>query len=601
MSEAGAQSAAAPIVRQEPADMILLDADFPMGKDSRLMRELSRALLVNKQNTETNQVFVDPGEKGLVSKSDESTRCCLFRRSLYLANSILLLLIFCLAVHGQERVYVTNGDTNTVAVIDPITLSRVATIPVGAEPVGAAVSPDGSRLYVMNGASSSVSVINTAVNTVTATISLTGFPIAAGFVTDGSRAYVTDGLGVAVVDVATNTVLSHITLGTNGSQLAITPDSKHAYVSGGNGNVFFVDLTTNSVVKSIPIQGATDLRGVAVTPDGFHAYVVSVDPPSVSIINTGNNTVTATVTVGSRPVGIAITPDGTTAYVAATYGPVSAIDLSTNTVVANIVVPNHPELVAISADGSRVYVTDQIAAVAVINTNTNTVLAEIPTGGSPGGVAVTPRISAPCSQLSISSVRPNSGGNTGSVTVNVSGCAFASGAQVKLTATGMPDIIGTNTNVLNASAMTTSFDLRGATPGPRSVLLTSPNNISAVRPDAFVVQQGGAPQVWVNIVGPSNVRIGGVQTYCVVYGNRGSIDSGPVVVSVSFPKTVSYSLGFGNTSNQIVSTGSIGAQTILSVALRRIAGGSTGILSIPLSTPAGQAVYNINVSARSVQ
>jgi YVTN family beta-propeller protein len=52
-----------------------------------------------------------------------------------------------------------------------------ATIPVGAGPVGVAVSPGGTRVYVANNASTTVSVISTATNTVIATIPVGAFPI----------------------------------------------------------------------------------------------------------------------------------------------------------------------------------------------------------------------------------------------------------------------------------------------------------------------------------------------------------------------------------------------------------------------------------------
>ena len=37
---------------------------------------------------------------------------------------------------------------------------------------------------------------------------------------------------------------------------------------------------------------------------------------TVSVIDTATNTVTATVPVGSYPIGVAVTPDGTKVYVA---------------------------------------------------------------------------------------------------------------------------------------------------------------------------------------------------------------------------------------------------------------------------------------------
>jgi YVTN family beta-propeller protein len=49
---------------------------------------------------------------------------------------------------------------------------------------------------------------------------------------------------------------------------------------------------------------------VCVTPDGSKAYVPNYGSGTVSVINTWNNTVSATITVGTNPYGVSVTPDG---------------------------------------------------------------------------------------------------------------------------------------------------------------------------------------------------------------------------------------------------------------------------------------------------
>ena len=80
-----------------------------------------------------------------------------------------------------SKVYVTNGDANSVSVIATATNTVTATIPVGTDPFGVAVTPDGSKVYVANSyLGNSVSVIDTATNTVTATIPVGIEPIGRG-------------------------------------------------------------------------------------------------------------------------------------------------------------------------------------------------------------------------------------------------------------------------------------------------------------------------------------------------------------------------------------------------------------------------------------
>jgi YVTN family beta-propeller protein len=62
-----------------------------------------------------------------------------------------------------------------VVVIDTVTHTVEATVPVGSGPVGVAITPDGAHTYVANELSDTVSVVATATNTVVATV-----PVAPG-------------------------------------------------------------------------------------------------------------------------------------------------------------------------------------------------------------------------------------------------------------------------------------------------------------------------------------------------------------------------------------------------------------------------------------
>ena len=67
-----------------------------------------------------------------------------------------------------------------MSVIDSATNKVVATVPVGSDPKGVAVNPDGHDAYVANNRSGAISVIDTATNKVVATVLVGGFPEAVG-------------------------------------------------------------------------------------------------------------------------------------------------------------------------------------------------------------------------------------------------------------------------------------------------------------------------------------------------------------------------------------------------------------------------------------
>ena len=81
------------------------------------------------------------------------------------------------AAFAQTKAYVTNVFSSTVSVIDTTTNTVVATVPVGTNPFGVAVTPNGAFVYVANFLSQNVSVIDAATNTVVATVLIGGQPI----------------------------------------------------------------------------------------------------------------------------------------------------------------------------------------------------------------------------------------------------------------------------------------------------------------------------------------------------------------------------------------------------------------------------------------
>ena len=80
--------------------------------------------------------------------------------------------------------------------------------------------------------------------------------------------------------------------------------------------------------------------------------------------------------------------DGSRVYVTnQSAGTMSVIDTTNNAVVSTITIGGNPRAVALNADGSRAYVTNS-GYVSVIDTSTRTVVTTVTVGSSPNGVAV---------------------------------------------------------------------------------------------------------------------------------------------------------------------------------------------------------------------
>ncbi|MFF0610821.1 YncE family protein [Nocardia tengchongensis] len=146
-------------------------------------------------------------------------------------------------------------------------------------------------------------------------------------------------------------------------------------------------------------------RGVAVDPALHHAYVVNQDattapyPVSISVLDTRNRTVTATIftdgLVVREPQPIVIDPATHLVYVLGIggSGALAVIDPTTNSVVARIAIEDvgDPTAVAIDSDRHRVYVAGQFdQKIAAIDTGSRAVVATVAVGAKPAALAVDP-------------------------------------------------------------------------------------------------------------------------------------------------------------------------------------------------------------------
>lgn len=178
------------------------------------------------------------------------------------------------ASEEARTVYVVNEGDNTVSVINGVTKSVIATIPVGRWPHHIAIDPAGKYGYVTNGESNSVTVL----------------------------------------DTATNRVISSIEgVGRDPQQIVIHPMGNFAYVPGyDTANLHVIDLAGKSVIATIPV--GENPQSIAISPDGTRVYLINLHSPQAMVIDTATNQVIAKFTTGEGACGIAISPDSQRLY-----------------------------------------------------------------------------------------------------------------------------------------------------------------------------------------------------------------------------------------------------------------------------------------------
>ncbi len=272
-------------------------------------------------------------------------------------------------------IYVANSGNNTVSAINTannVVMPPIYGIPVGADPVWLAETPNQQKLYAASrgsgGGGGSVTSINTLDRSVNPPIANVTWisPVSVAARSDSNRVYVLDqGSGmISAIDTAVDTVVNSFSVGVGANFMLYDPMRNRLYVSNPVQNkVIYLDAS-NDTLSAVTVAVANPVS-VAALPDGSRAYVSS------ALIN--GKSVTSSVTV------------------------INALDGSIKTTIplttaSKVCAANPSELsIAASADSLRVYVGNCDAGnVAIIQTLSDTLVLQMPapqsatlSGGTP--------------------------------------------------------------------------------------------------------------------------------------------------------------------------------------------------------------------------
>jgi len=272
------------------------------------------------------------------------------------------------ALHG--RVWVTNGDDDSLSIIDCSTDSVLTTVNVGSHPAGVAVDPQ-SGAFVANGGDGTVTVLNQD-HTVRATIELDTFaggpPHPVGLVnlhTLGMVVVINRDGGVAKIDhggdlpaISTffdggENVLAVGTRSPHGVAVAAGPNPFVYVGSPGVDNVAVFDTSAGFPRRRAGVLVGECPMGVAAHQLQPLVFVANSKADTLSVI--GGEAVIATIDVGARPFAVAAGPDARV-WVTHDAGMVSMIDVLTNTVTATVDVGSRPEGITVNPDTDNAYV-----------------------------------------------------------------------------------------------------------------------------------------------------------------------------------------------------------------------------------------------------
>jgi YVTN family beta-propeller protein len=345
----------------------------------------------------------------------------------------------------REYVYVTNGDSGTVSVLDVVNLRVDREVQVGLHPVAVAASPTRNEVYVVNqgaaGGQGSISVLNAENNSVAATIPLHKEPQSIDIDAEHDIAYVANwgSNSVSVIDLKNKRELAQIGAGEHPATARVAPDGKTVVVPNRTGNSVSIIDAASRRVRAIfeGCPGASDavvlpdsskafvacsaghqLMAItlanskfnpggpdrleammdvgrapvhlALKPDGGELFVSNEQSDSISEVVTTTNDVGGASLIGDDPVRGIVSSDNSLLYVAAAHSSeVTMYSIDEGKRTASIHVGDGPSAMAFSAAGHLLFVVDSRSGdVAVVRTATHSLFTMLPAGRAPNAIAV---------------------------------------------------------------------------------------------------------------------------------------------------------------------------------------------------------------------
>ena len=212
---------------------------------------------------------------------------------------------------GHDTCSPTSGyDKSFVYRINRGSYEIDAIYPVGSVPKVVEASPDNKYVLVANWCSYTVSVISVEAQKVVKTLKIGRYPRGIAISNDSKRAYVAEmgGNRVHVINLEDFTV-SYIPIGSNPRAIVLSPDNTKMYVTMNlSGKVASWDLVTNKAGKSVKTGEAA--RSLAISSDGSTMFVVNFKSNTVSKVRTVDMKVLETIKACNEPIGV--TYDGPT-------------------------------------------------------------------------------------------------------------------------------------------------------------------------------------------------------------------------------------------------------------------------------------------------
>jgi YVTN family beta-propeller protein len=262
------------------------------------------------------------------------------------------------------RVYVTNDDSNIVAIVNG--MGETGSIKANGTPYGIAYDNRNGYLYVtIGGFDGDVAVINGSSDVVVETIPVGMWPDAIAYDNENGYLYVVnnDYYGkVTVINGTSNAVVGLVPVGGWPNSIAIDSGNGNLYVTGQNnsdyyynGSVTVIDGRNNSVIGNLPVAqpgsvAYDNASGYLYIPSGNHGNITLVDGYGV-IVGTIPGLYPGAITYDYLNHDMYILREGTFPW-----GEVTVVNGTTNMIERSVTVGSEPYAITVDEINGYVYV-----------------------------------------------------------------------------------------------------------------------------------------------------------------------------------------------------------------------------------------------------
>lgn len=227
---------------------------------------------------------------------------------------------------ARGLLYVAAVDNNTLEVVNVTSNRLIGTRGGFSEPQGVLLIPSSHSLYVSNGGSGIVNVLNATTLESIANVSLGSDADNMRYDQASNRVYVGYGTGgIAVINPSSNTLVAEVPLAGHPESFQIDSSTSTLYVNvPTSGYVAVVNLTSQSVVQRWPLANESGNYPMTLGPQGS-LFVGTRSPPQLLALDSRTGAQVGGVAIPQDPDDVFYNPVNGCVYVSSGSGFVTMV------------------------------------------------------------------------------------------------------------------------------------------------------------------------------------------------------------------------------------------------------------------------------------